>query len=255
MIQIEPQQAPSQVGALFDPALPASVRCFNVLAGNLGGQILVDDRLNPVRAVVRESAYGTTFLGGSFDRLLLAQIIPELRQNGEVVLLLLPDDRHIPLLPAPEYDGYAIDFTARPIGEALDASLSVPDGCQIRRVDSTLFERSLDRDANIATFGSIKNALEKWIGFFLMRGDDILCEASAGPPAMGIVELGVATPLAHLRRGYATVTCAHLIRMCESMGYQTYWNAAKQNLASVALARKLGYRREVEHRVLAWFKS
>ena len=50
------------------------------------------------------------------------------------------------------------------------------------------------------------------------------------------------------------VTCAHLIRDCEARGYQTYWNCARQNLASAAVARKLGYRTEKEYRLLAWFK-
>jgi RimJ/RimL family protein N-acetyltransferase len=39
------------------------------------------------------------------------------------------------------------------------------------------------------------------------------------------------------------------------MGQQTWWNCAKQNVASAALARKLGYRTEREYRVLAWFNK
>lgn len=240
---------------LFDLTMPASVRCLLVLDGTIDGHILTDNPTNPAWAVVREVAYGTTFLGGTFDASLLAQIITALRQNGDVAMLLLPDDRHLPMLPPPEYDGYAIDFTDRPIGAGLDDYLRVPEGCAIRRIDRALFDRSADRETNIAAFGSVEQALEKWTGFFLMRGDEVLSEASAGPAAMGVVELGVATPEQHLRKGYATITCTHLIQTCESLGYQTYWNTAKQNLASMALARKLGFRKEVEHRVLAWFKA
>jgi hypothetical protein len=47
-------------------------------------------------------------------------------------------------------------------------------------------------------------------------------------------------------------TCARLIQACEELGHATWWDCAKQNLASVALARKLGYRTEREYRVLAW---
>jgi RimJ/RimL family protein N-acetyltransferase len=72
---------------------------------------------------------------------------------------------------------------------------------------------------------------------------------------MDIVEMGVTTRAQYQRRGYATLTCAHLIRACEERGYRTYWNCAKQNLASAAVARKLGYRREKVYRLLAWFKS
>ena len=236
-------------------AMPAYVRCGLVLDDVVAGQILTDDAANPTWAVVRENAYGTTFLGGKFDKALVEQVITTLQQHGDVVLLLLPDDALLNLLPPPQYGGYAIDFTERPIGSGLDDYLRVPEGCQIRRIDRELFERSADREANLAVFGSVERALERWTGFFLMRGDEILSEASAGPAANGIVELGVATPEPHQRKGYATIVCAHLIQTCESMGYQTYWNTAKQNHASIALARKLGYRREVEHRVLAWFKA
>lgn len=68
------------------------------------------------------------------------------------------------------------------------------------------------------------------------------------------IELGVETYEPYRGRGYATITCAHLIRACEAKGYQTFWNTAKQNVASIALARKLGYQTEKEFRVLAWEK-
>jgi RimJ/RimL family protein N-acetyltransferase len=71
----------------------------------------------------------------------------------------------------------------------------------------------------------------------------------------GVIELGVETSETCRRCGFATVTCAHLIHTCEAMGYETFWNTATQNAASIALARKLGYQREQLHRVLAWFNN
>jgi GNAT superfamily N-acetyltransferase len=254
MFQLTPAEASPNLRSLFDPDMPVSVRCYLVLDGTTAGQIFTDHPTHPTWGVVRELTYGSTFLGGEFDAALLAQIIAALRQSGDVVLLL-HDDQYLQLLPPTTYGGFAIDFSDRPMGEGLDGYLQVPEGCAIRRADRALFERSVDRDANVAVFGSVETALEKWTGFFLRRGDEIRCEASAGPAAMGIVEVGVATPKQHQRQGYATITCAHLIQTCESMGYQTLWNAARQNRASLALARKLGYRKELEHQVLAWFKT
>jgi RimJ/RimL family protein N-acetyltransferase len=66
--------------------------------------------------------------------------------------------------------------------------------------------------------------------------------------------VGVMTHELYQGRGYATLTCAHLLQACEALGYQTYWNCAKQNRASAALARKLGYRVEREYKLVAWFK-
>jgi len=44
------------------------------------------------------------------------------------------------------------------------------------------------------------------------------------------------------------------VQACEHKGLSTYWNTAKQNLPSAAIARRLGYRVEGEYNLLAWFK-
>ena len=95
----------------------------------------------------------------------------------------------------------------------------------------------------------VAQALREW------WGDEILSEAFAGPSVRGVVEIGVIVRKEHLRRGSGTIACVHLIRACEDLGYQTYWNCAKQNLASAGLARKLGYRTEREYKLVAWFRS
>jgi RimJ/RimL family protein N-acetyltransferase len=107
----------------------------------------------------------------------------------------------------------------------------------------------------IHMFGSVQQALEWGYGLCLMHGDELLCEAFAGPAANGIIEIGVETHPHHMRKGYATITCAHLIHEMELQGYITYWNCARDNLPSAALAHKLGYQTEKEYRLLAWFKK
>jgi predicted GNAT family acetyltransferase len=98
--------------------------------------------------------------------------------------------------------------------------------------------------------------IEAWektcLGYCLMRGDEIVCEATAGPPSLGVHELGVLTQAAQRGKGYATLTVAYLIQELESLGRRTYWNCAKQNGASAAVARKLGYRVEKEYRCMLW---
>jgi RimJ/RimL family protein N-acetyltransferase len=170
---------------------------------------------------------------------------------------LWPDDERIQLLPtAPDYDGFTLDFTNRPAGVGLDVYLrQIPDGCSVRSVDRQLFELSEDRDFYRTLYGSADQALEKGLARFLMCGDEIRCEAYAYFAALGTIEIATSTREPYHGRGYATLTCAHLIQDCEAQGYQTYWNCARQNLASAAVARKLGYRIEKEYRLLAWFKT
>jgi predicted GNAT family acetyltransferase len=70
---------------------------------------------------------------------------------------------------------------------------------------------------------------------------------------MGVRELGVTTQKAYRDQGFATITCAHLITLCEQARSATYWDCAKLKWASVALARKLGFRNQREYKLLAWF--
>ena len=101
-------------------------------------------------------------------------------------------------------------------------------------------------------FGSLERAVQNMIGYCLMQGDTIVCEAEAAPITRGLAELGVETREAYRQKGLATVTCAYVIRECEALGYRVFWNAAQQNAGSVALARRLGFQKEQPFSVMAW---
>lgn len=236
--------------------MPAGFRCFAVLAGDVTGRIFTDDPIRPTWGAVQEGAFGTVYPGGVFATSTWQRLIAKLREGGDVLVGLWPDDQRIQLLPpAPDYDGFTLDFTNRPTGAGLEKYLrEIQDGCIIRTLDRELFERSTGRDFYCTLYGSAERVLEKVHARFLMRVDEICSESYAYFTALGIIEIATSTSEPYRGCGYATLTCAHLIQACEAQGYQTYWNCAKQNLASAAVARKLGYRTEKEYRLLAWFK-
>jgi len=213
-------------------------------------------RFAPTWGAVQEGAFGTVYPGGALAASTWNRLISKLREDGDVLVGLWPDDERIQLLPlAPDYDGLTLDFTNRLIGAGLDGYLQqLPDGCNIRNLDRELFGRSEGHDFYSVLYGSAEQALEKVHARFLMHGAEICCESYAYFAALGMIEIATSTREQYRGRGYATITCAHLIQDCEARGYQTYWNCARQNLASAALARKLGYRTEKEYRLLAWFK-
>lgn len=237
--------------------MPTGWRCLVVLNGDAIGRIFTDDPIQPTWGIVQEAYDGTIYPSAVVDTQLLSQLIPQLCANSEVVLGQWYEDTQfdIPALK-PEYDGAAIDFTNRPIGAGLENLLRpIPDGYELRQVDAVLFPHCTDYAQSVVAYGSAEKALQKLTGFCLLAGAEVVCEAFAGPAVKGMREMGVATHTAHRRRGLATITCAHLIQACEQIGQQTWWNCAKQNAASVALARKLGYRTEREYRVLAWLNK
>ena len=251
--QLTPNLVTPAFRALFDPADPASLRCFAVLDGHAAGRIFTDYPDQPTWGVVQEAAFSSLYLGGDVKQTPLHQLIAHLRQEGEVLIGLWMEDPRWSFLPStPDFSGYTLEFIDR------DADQSLPEvaaGCELRRLDQSLIKEILGRNLLIHMYGSVQVALKWGYGLCLTRNGEILCETFAGPIGNGVIEIGVETHPHHIRKGYGALTCAHLILEMEQQGYQTYWNCAKQIQASIALAHKLGYRNEKEYRLLAWSKN
>ncbi len=168
-----------------------------------------------------------------------------------------PDDPRLAYFPpGAYYDNCVLEFYDRPIGQGLEPYLrQVPADCVIRRLDRDLILRT-EWGPNDVTF---QGGLDRWektcFGYVLMRGDEILSEATVGPSALGLYEPGVFTQEKHRGKGYGTMVTARLIQEIEAKGKQTYWNCTIQNVGSVAIARKLGYRIRKEFRCMAWRKT
>jgi RimJ/RimL family protein N-acetyltransferase len=231
-----------------------AIRCFAVLDGLIRGEIWTDDLARPRWGAVQEAAFGTLFLGGQPTASLVHELVEELRDEQDVALAVWPDHPYGRLLPpSPDYDDWELEFTDRPFGADLGPYLAVPKGCELRLIDETWFERCRYRDHYAAYFGSAERTLAKGFGFCLVRGEELLSEAFAADAALGMIEIGTITGEPYRRRGYGTVTCAHLLQECEARGYGTYWNCSKENESSAALARRLGYQTEREFRYAVWY--
>jgi RimJ/RimL family protein N-acetyltransferase len=256
MIDLTPNQVSPAIRTLFDLSKPTMPRAFNVLDGIANGQILTDPRVHPTWAAVREAGFGTLYLGGSITARLLAEIVDHFRQFGDVGIGCWPDDPLLAIIPPkPDYDGRTLYFTERSQDIRLANYIEqIPPDCSLRPSEQGLIEQSPDYELALATFGSVENILAHTLGFLLMRENILLCEASTGAPTHNRIEIGVSTPEQHRKHGYATITCAQLIAVCEAQGLRTWWDCAKQNRASAALAHKLGYQGEREYRYVLWSK-
>jgi hypothetical protein len=251
-LSLDPSQVTPELMALFEQDEPAAVRCLAVLENHAAGVIMTDHPETPTWGVVQEAAFGSIYLGGDLSSALLSELISNLRAQGDVLVGLREVDPRWSLVPpGADYSGVTLEFMDR----VSDSDLpELPAGCTLHRLDHSLSKQILDRNLLMRMFGSIQNALEWGYGLCLMNGDKLLCEAFAGPSAVGVIEIGVETQPHHMHKGYATLTCSHLIHLMEGLGFQTYWNCSKQNAPSTALARRLGYKTEKEYRLLAWNK-
>jgi RimJ/RimL family protein N-acetyltransferase len=257
MIEITSAKVTPPLRALFRTDEPQARRCFIVLDGIVNtGRIITNDPLNPTWAAVWEASHSGTYFGGQLDSATVAEVFINLRKENDVLVGFWLDDPRQDLLPPdPYYEGRALEFYHRPIGQGLDQYLRrIPEGCEVRQLDRDLIMRTEWGPDDVRLAGGIEVWEKTSLGFCLMEGNEMLCEATVGPSAIGLREPGVFTQEEHRGKGYATITTAHLIQAIETLGEETYWNCAKQNVASAAVAHKLGYQVEKEYRYMAWHK-
>jgi GNAT superfamily N-acetyltransferase len=256
MIRLSRSQVTPQIRDLFDPHAPASLRCYAVLDGQSVGQIWVDALPSPGSGIVREAFFGSLYFGGEPEAATLEDMIFSLKNQGDVLVGLWPDDHLWQRLPSSHnYAGSVLEFIHRIAHKRISLeSEPLPEGCRLRHLDGHLFKRSMMAGYLTGVFGSVEKALKWGLGLCLMRDEEILSEASAGPSANGFIEIGVETKKQHRHHGCATRLSAHLIQQCEELGFRTYWNCDERNQASIALAHKLGYRSKKQYRLVAWLR-
>jgi len=254
MIAITAQEVTPAIMALFDLTKPTMPRAFNVLEGVNQGQILVDDPSEPTWAAVRETTFGTLYLGGRLSASLLARLVTHFHQLGGVGIGCWLDDPMNALLPPqPDYDGRTLYFPDRSASVALPSLIrQLPSGYTCVPRDQRWLTQSFDYEATLAAFGTVENVLRYTLGVVVLQGDVVVCEAATGAPTHGRIEVGVTTAEPERCRGLATTACATLIAQCEAHGYATWWDCVKQNQPSTRLAHKLGYHNEQEYRYVWW---
>jgi len=255
MLEISASKVSDHILNLFDITKPTMPRAFNVLEGVTRGQILVDDIERPTWSIVREAVYGSLYFGGRIDKSIVHSLVERFRKIGEVGIgCWLDDELNDMVLANHDYDGRTLYFTERRIENVL-ADVPLSSGYTLVSRNETIFKQSFDYESTLDSFGTIENVMRQTLGIVILHEDKVVCEAATGAPTHGLIEVGVTTHDSYRQRGLATIACAKLIELCESKGYNTWWDCAKQNTPSLQLARKLGYRNEREYRYVWWQKK
>lgn len=89
-------------------------------------------------------------------------------------------------------------------------------------------------------FSSIKEFMEHGIGYAVLKEGEIIAYASSYTYCEGKIEINIETKEEYRRQGLAKACASGLILECLERKIYPRWDAA--NIASVALAEKLGYR-------------
>ena len=123
-----------------------------------------------------------------------------------------------------------------------------PQEFVLRPIDETIFHQSREtawmRDWTSA-YTDYDEYCRLGMGVVLTKGDEIVAGASAYSRYREGIEIQIDTYEPYRRRGFALICGAKLILDCLEKGLYPSWDAA--NLASVALAEKLGYHFDREY--------
>jgi RimJ/RimL family protein N-acetyltransferase len=238
---------------LFDQTVPDNPVLWAVLRGRHAGRAWVDDVRNPSQCVLRTDAI-LTFVSRQISQTFLKAAIPHLRRIGSVWLVWSPEMSSRLRAPEATCITQRLEFyDCDPRSHVLaDLRQRLPDGFEIRPIDRGLLERCEWRSDMEFFCGSLDNFLVNGIGLCMMQGDEIIVEAYASSLGETQAEIGAVAREAYRGRGYAPITCAYLIQACEQRGYQAYWSCDIDNMASIRVARKLGFRQENAYQILEY---
>lgn len=243
---------------LLPDDLPTRPRAGAVLDGVLAGRAWADDPAAPSWLIVIEDADGTLYGGGSLTATAVAAVFAaaETRSGDLIIGLRGPDDPIRPLLPPnPYYVGGAIDFTDRvaPADEADLLAAPPPDGLRFVDLDAALLPRTEWAADTMHAFGSAAAWDRLGIGSCLV--DDagaVIAQGMAGPRTGDRMEMGVWTRDDHRRRGLGTLVSLHAAVAAERAGASVWWNTNAENAGSIAIARRIGFRRARPYELVAY---
>jgi RimJ/RimL family protein N-acetyltransferase len=234
---------PPSVIRLFDASAVNAACAWGVLEGNVPGVIAVDSLSNPTWAVGRMH-WNLGFAAGAVDCAEAAAAATQLARWGEFGIFRAHGD---PDIPGSQAAVARLEFVGRRRATAASKP-SLPDGCRIVPADLALLKRSQWGEGTALIWGGAERFVERGIGFYLVREDDILCEVPAFSIGAGKAEISVITHPDHRGKGFAKLTCRYFADACEQRGLMPTYSCDRENLASVAVARSLGFPEERECR-------
>jgi len=240
----------------------------SVIENNTNGRIFVDNLLNPRGALLWNCVEEILLEGAPYDakfnqalaEVITKQIIPAASGRNIPMLSLhyFPDawektiENTILKYLHPE-KAYRNLYWFRTL--LIDWRKNLPKKFTMQRIDTQLLDQSQlknyqDMCGWIDSFWhSRDDFLDKGVGYCLMEGDTIVSWCVSVYVGAQNYELGLATVPPYRNRGFATLTSAACVEYCVERRIVPHWHCFKTNLASIAVAEKVGFEKVMEYPV------
>ena len=123
----------------------------------------------------------------------------------------------------------------------------IPDGYQLRRIDSALLASLAPPSRAVLTeeigccWRSIEDFLGQGFGFCVVRGEELVAWSTAEYVSGRDTGIGIETKEEYRGRGFATAAAAAFVDHCLAHRLTPYWDSWRSNTPSVAVAHKVGF--------------
>ncbi len=122
----------------------------------------------------------------------------------------------------------------------------LPDGYTIQEIDEDILCRMQGRIVPSFSWSSDKVFLEKGKGFCILHGDHIAAWAFSAAVSSKEIDIGVETSPEYRNLGFAAVVSSRMIQYILAQNKKPVWACHAQNMASQALAEKIGFEKTGE---------
>lgn len=254
--------------------LPQTRHIFDSMAAEIApSKFFVDDKNNPSLSLAwdRGSCF---FFGGKLKKATEAKGIieflkteilkEETRKDLGVAKLYYPSDTWEEALREylKEFNPQVLKrvlygHDLKVIPEILEANLHVLEIDRVLMESSSLGNlHSVTQEIN-RMWGSVDNFLKNGFGICVLDGNDIICWCTAEYVSEGFCGIGIETIEGNQNKGIATVTTIAFLKKCARLGIRPYWDSWKNNIPSVRVAEKTGFKKVVDYKIslLDFFRS
>lgn len=210
------------------------------------GKIYVTDLQQPQSAFVFVGCFG--FYAGAPDREIVMS-----KPDGFVIMV--PQNKEWERLieecypSAKKVTRYAIKKdTVFDKNKLQNEIRKLPDGYELQKLEAEMYDKCLENPATadfVSAFGSKEKYLQIGRGIVILKDGQIVSGASSYTRYREGIEIEVDTIASERRKHLATIACAALILNCLEEDLYPSWDA--QNINSVRLAEKLGYKFDHEY--------
>lgn len=239
-----------------------------VVEGNSPGQIWVDDLTSPKTAFMWDKAH-CYYLVGSAGNVEFNSALKEFI-NEKVVPEAIEHNRFV----------FKVYYTSKAweskIGAILDAASprkrervlytlekleiaewrdGIPPGLCIKPIDEKLLKKTSLKNipAVVGEIESCWNCVDDFLrngfGFCLVDDQAIACWCTAEYVSRGKCGIGIETGEVYRGRGFAKLTTCAFVDYCISNDILPHWDSWMDNLPSIAVAEKVGFKKTLEYTV------